>query len=166
MVAEQLKLKVNVDHREPTRGLTMLHIAAGSGYVDSVQLLLSSGAQWRETSGERCEVPMLEHLPETVRLLVDWLCAPSAVSKREAAAALLATGQLVVDCARLSSFLSIEPLLEAAVRTLSSALVDFAKISRRTQSSATFVADKYDWSDEAMQRQAEALRQQRPGGGP
>lgn len=45
MITEQLKLNVNVDLREPTRGLTLLHIAAGSGYVDSVQLLLSSGAQ-------------------------------------------------------------------------------------------------------------------------
>ena len=57
MVAEQLKLKVNVDHREPARGLTLLHIAAGSGYVDSVQLLLSSGAQ-RDLGDHQGQLPM------------------------------------------------------------------------------------------------------------
>ena len=89
-------------------------------------LLTSSG--FREavdaddgTQRSAWQVSMATHDPAAVRGTVAWILADNGPAKREAAARLL-TPDLVVAVASLAHYLGIEPLVDAATRTLSAAL--------------------------------------------
>uniref|UniRef100_A0A7S3WK13 Uncharacterized protein n=1 Tax=Emiliania huxleyi TaxID=2903 RepID=A0A7S3WK13_EMIHU len=86
---------------------------------------MTGGSQrWREAAGAaegRWECSLAAHEPAAVRGAVGWMRASHGAAKRAAAAQLLSP-ERVVPVARLCHYLECPPLLEAAVRTLASAV--------------------------------------------
>ena len=91
-----------------------LHDAAGPLSHAMTILVCASRIEREQQTGV---IALTEHSPAAVRGVIEWMAAASGPPKQAVAARLLGP-ELVVETARLSHYLDVQPLLDSALRTV------------------------------------------------